>query len=136
MNKDSRRKVYFASAAVLLMLLCSMASLVQNPGSDGAATYTPLPSATSYGYIMEYDQNNMQIESVKTVDSSGNITDIYSETNMDEGSGTSLGISSHWDFDTSTGVGPFGVYYAAVNFASNTTYDVGTAIMRTPGRGD
>lgn len=36
---------------------------------------------------------------------------------------TGTTLNSYWDFDTTTGVGPFGSYYAAINLGSGTNAD-------------
>ncbi len=57
---------------------------------------------SDYAYELTYNTSNQQITSVKK-----NGSTVYASTNTGK-------ISSEWDFDRKTGIGPFNSFYAAI----------------------
>lgn len=85
-------------------------------GSRLAYVMTDAPVQTAdYGYVITFDTTSGQtiISNVQTLEN-GSLTDKMP-------SGTTL--NSYWDFDTTTGVGPFGAYYVAINLSSGANAD-------------
>lgn len=69
------------------------------------------PTTTNYGYIITFGTNGNTITNVQAL-----VDGVLTDTNP---TGTTL--NSYWDFDTNTGIGPFGAYYVAINLADVDT---------------
>lgn len=72
------------------------------------------PSA-DYGYVITFDTTSGQtiISDVQALDNGSLISKMPTGTTL----------NSFWDFDTTTGVGPFGAYYVAINLSSGANAD-------------
>ncbi len=68
-------------------------------------------TATTYGYVISFSEGGSTITGVQAL-VDGTLTD-------ENPTGTTL--NSFWDFDTTTGIGPFGSYYALINLADVDT---------------
>ncbi|MBR2093806.1 MAG: InlB B-repeat-containing protein, partial [Candidatus Methanomethylophilaceae archaeon] len=69
-----------------------------------------IPDPVDYMYAVSTDANNVSVEGVRASVAGSSLVDVYSGTNTTKGS-----IASFWDFDRSTGMGPFNSFYAAIN---------------------
>lgn len=95
-----------------------LAYLITDAGAASA------PSTTDWGYVL-------------TMASDGTVSDVQV---LKDGtlastmpSGTTL--NEFWSFDTSTGVGPFGAYYAAINLTSGANTDDGVEARLSTDKG-
>lgn len=81
-----------------------------------------------YGYVITFDTSSGQtvISNVQSLEN-GTLTS-YMPT------GTTL--NPYWDFDTVTGIGPFGSYYAAINLSSGSNADDSTESRLSTQKGE
>ena len=71
------------------------------------------PTSTDYGYVITFGENGNTITGVQAL-----IEGVLTDKNP---TGTTL--NSYWDFDSETGIGPFGSYYAAINLSDGANTD-------------
>ena len=95
-----------------------LAYLITDAGAASA------PSTSDWGYVL-------------TMASDGTVSDVQvlkdGTLTSTMPSGTTL--NDFWSFDTATGVGPFGAYYAAINLASGSNADDGTEARLSTDKG-
>ena len=70
-------------------------------------------SSSEFGYVLTYSEGGSTITNVQAL-----VDGVLTDKNP---TGTTL--NTFWDFDTTTGVGPFGSYYALINLASGDNTD-------------
>lgn len=85
------------------------------------------PSA-DYGYVITFDTTSGQtiISDVQTLDNGSLVSKMPTGTTL----------NSFWDFDTTTGVGPFGAYYVAINLSSGANADDSTEARLSTQKGE
>ena len=96
----------FAVIAVSLLALSPLALAMESDAEE------PPDFSMEYGYVMEFNADNINITGVTKVAKDGTGKAIYSGTNTSA-------ISDEWSFDPITGVGPFNCFYAALNINAN-----------------
>ena len=101
-----RRRLFFAIAAVLTMTVSSAAVFTPDADSDAASPASGL--FKDYAYQFTYSTSNQQITSVMK----DGVT-VYSSTN------TGRINTTHWYFDSTTGIGPFNCFYAAIELGKS-----------------
>ena len=85
------------------------------------------PSA-DYGYVITFDTTSGQtiISNVEVQDNGTLVSKMPSGTTL----------NSYWDFDSVTGVGPFGAYYVAINLSSGANADDSTEARLSTQKGE
>ena len=125
--KQGRRagsRAVFALAAVLMLSIVTLSAAVPSIEAN------PYLDSPDYGYILSYNVGNINIDGVQIVDGSGDAVDVYEGTNTGD-------ISSVWDFDADTGIGPFNSFYAAINLDAGDCDPVYTDLRRaSPEKGN
>ena len=71
------------------------------------------PTSTDYGYVITFNEGGNEITGVQAL-----VEGVLTDKNP---TGTTL--NSYWDFDSETGIGPFGSYYAAINLSDGANTD-------------
>lgn len=71
------------------------------------------PTTTDYGYVITFGEGGSTITGVQAL-----VDGVLTDENP---TGTTL--NSYWDFDTTTGIGPFGSYYVAINLNEGANTD-------------
>ena len=98
-------------------------------GSRLAYVMTDAPVQTAdYGYVITFDTTSGQtiISNVQTLENGSLTSKMPSDTTL----------NSYWDFDTTTGVGPFGAYYVAINLSSGANADDSTETRLSTQKGE
>ena len=98
-------------------------------GSRLAYVMTDAPVQTAdYGYVITFDATSGQtiISDVQTLENGTLVSKMPSGTTL----------NSYWDFDTVTGVGPFGAYYVAINLSSGANADDSTEARLSTQKGE
>lgn len=84
--------------------------------TDSASASAPITgNAQNFGYVMTYDATAGTVSDVQAL-VDGSLVSVMP-------TGTTL--NDFWNFDSTTGLGPFGTYYAAINLVSGPNGDDG-----------
>ncbi|MBO4569355.1 MAG: leucine-rich repeat domain-containing protein [Candidatus Methanomethylophilaceae archaeon] len=116
------KKVCLAIMAVAIMVLSPVIPAWEE--ADAAdSTGSSAPEPKSYMYAITTERYSVEITKVR-VSENGSAMAIVPWT----GVGAS-NISSFWDFDPETGMGPFNSFYAAINIEKGSGYDNGERML-------
>ena len=83
--------------------------------------------AADYGYVMTLDSTTQTtVTDVQVLENGSLVSKMPTGTTL----------NSFWDFDTATGIGPFGSYYAAINLSSGANADDSTETRLSTNKGE
>lgn len=84
--------------------------------------------SADYGYVVTFDTSSGQtvISNVEVQNNGGLVSAMPTGTTL----------NPYWDFDTTTGVGPFGAYYVAINLSSGANADDSTEARLSTQKGE
>lgn len=85
-------------------------------GSRLAYVIPDIETSADYGYVITFGEGGSTITNVQVNDGGSLISVMPTGTTLNE----------FWNFNTETGVGPFGAYYAAINLATGNNADDAT----------
>ena len=122
------KRTILSMAIVALMLATPFTLIQMSETSDAAAS--SIPSASDYGYVLTYDDKNINIEKVESYSKSTKAytTELSGPNKTIETTGTGESASGFWSFSDTTGRGPFNTFYAAINLkADDSDYDADDA---------
>jgi hypothetical protein len=120
-----------AIATILTALVLLAIGVAVAEGSSVSSDQVPsdkggdIPQPKSYMYVLTTDNENNRITRVQV---SENGSELSMMTAMLTGS---EGISSFWNFDKDTGMGPFNSFYAAINMEAGPEADNGEKLLNT-----
>lgn len=103
----------FSAAAALGTSPANIGARLAYLTDAGAASASAVGGAQNFGYVITYDASAGTVSNVQAL-VDGTLTSVMP-------TGTTL--NDFWSFDGTTGLGPFGAYYAAVNLASGSNDD-------------
>ncbi len=107
-----------AATALFIVAIMLTVPMTAFSGSDADTQNSFLPEGGDYGYILKYDDNNTRILDVLVWNGEEYVSTMPS--GADGNMGDNVVLNSFWDFDRSTGLGPFNVFYAAINLTAYT----------------
>ena len=114
-RKPNWNAISFAVLSVTIMLLSSISMIDVSADGETPKSMKEVVTGSDYGYVMEYNSAGTIVEDVEVWNNSSYEQRIYTEGRF--------GINSNWKFDSSTGLGPFNCFYAAINITNNTQDD-------------
>ncbi len=117
-------KTCFALVAVALMAFSSVA--LAGDDTDASGSMGPMaPEPKQYMYAITTDSNNVNITKVRASENGSALTVVSGPRT----SGGVSNISYFWNFDKTTGMGPFNSFYAAINITEGSGYDNGEQML-------
>ncbi len=118
------RKICFALVAVALMAFSSV--VLAGDDTDANGSMGPMvPELKQYMYAITTDSNNVNITKVRASENGSALTVVSGPRT----SGGVSNISDFWNFDRTTGMGPFNSFYAAINITEGSGYDNGEQML-------
>ncbi len=118
------KKICLALMAVAIMVL-SPAVPAWEEADAADSDDSSVPEPKQYMYAITTDSKNVNITKVRASEN-GSALKVISEART---AGGASNISGFWDFDRTTGMGPFNSFYAAINIEEGSGYDSGERML-------
>ncbi len=121
----SMRKICLAVMAVAVMVL-SPAVLAWEEADAADSDDSSAPELKRYLYAITTDRDYEEKITKVRASENGSAMKVISEART---AGGASNISGFWDFDRTTGIGPFNSFYAAINIEAGSGYDNGERML-------